>query len=351
MSQSFISLRRRVALIGAGFGTVAVLVVAVPPVSSPVSATPGVFDPTMGVFDEPILIRADGDTIPFDQAGLGGDMFDALPTDVLTAEEQAIVDDVITALNWERTNRGLWPLIESDHVTAMEHRWVERMVSDVDDYPGCPLQFGAPSCDIDVANQALMNGGRLPTLSMRGGGAVEGATTMQPGQFVAGLVGSPAHYQDVVGLDGRFAGVGVKCGADGKTYMTWGAAEWDPTYQFASPASYQGPVVPAFTPTNFGRRCPQPHGTFTLDPTSDGLSYTGTGPTNITAGRLTVNGPTLGFDVRQWQEEITVYDTANQIVAQQTYFPLTADFTLAPIVMAGLPAGTRLPLGRARWSR
>ena len=96
MSQSFISLRRRVALIGAGFGTVAVLVVAVPPVSSPVSATPGVFDPTMGVFDEPILIRADGDTIPFDQAGLGGDMFDALPTDVLTAEEQAIVDDVIT---------------------------------------------------------------------------------------------------------------------------------------------------------------------------------------------------------------------------------------------------------------
>ena len=130
--------------------------------SEPIAqATAGVFDPTFDAFAEPILDRIAGDIIPVDAAGLGGSMFDRLPQDDRTAVEREIEADVIAAMNWERAQRGLWPYIYSDHVSAVLNRWVRMMSSDADDYPDCP----GVGCTPSVRHGQRAPGHRRPELA------------------------------------------------------------------------------------------------------------------------------------------------------------------------------------------
>jgi hypothetical protein len=313
-------------------------------------ATAGVFDPTFDAFAEPILDRMLGDTIPVDAAGLGGSMFDRLPLDDRTAMERGIEADVMAALDWERTQRGLWPYTSSDHVSAVLHRWVRMMSSDADDYPDCPVAVQADppvrSCDAAAPTFnwfEFINSTNGPgsTLGIMSGGANAGATSSRPGAFVAGLIAAGGlHYADVLGLDGRFAGVGVHCLPDGKTYMTWVALDYDPAVKSAEPASYDGPVVPATVPSNFGRRCPQPGPALTVAVSGASASVTPVPNTvKLTTGRHSIDGPVLGADLATWSIEATfTHPSAAPIVVSQPLY--TPEFEFAPVAVDGLALGT-----------
>jgi hypothetical protein len=312
-------------------------------------ATSDVFDPTVSALDEPILDRLAGDDIPYDEAGLGGSMFDRLPRDERTALERQIEMEVITSLNFERAQRGLWPYTSSDHVSAILHRWVRMMSSDVDDYPSCPVAVQADppvkSCDaagvnFDWFDFVNPNNGDGATLTGTSGGAGAGAAGFRPGAFVAGLLAAGGlHAADVLGFDARFAGVGLKCLPDGRTYLVWNAVDYDTGVLFADPASYEGPVVPAFTPTNFGHRCPQPGPA--VSTSVSGASVTVTPVANtvmLTTGRHAIDGPVLGADLSTWTIEATFTHSSApaRVVSQALYTPA---FEFAPVTVHDLAPG------------
>jgi hypothetical protein len=318
--------------------------------SEDVAAGAGAFDPSLDSFAEPILDRLDGDDIPVDAAGLGGSMFDRLPQDERTSAERGIEADVMAALNWERVQRGLWQYTYSDHVSSVLNRWVRTISSDADDYPDCPVavQADPPVKSCDAAAPAFewfdfinSTNGPGSTLGIMSGGANAGATASRPGAFVAGLIAAGGlHYADVLGLDGRFTGVGVHCLPDGMTYLTWVALDYDPEIKFADPASYDGPVVPATVPTNFGRRCPQPGPGLSVGVSGSSASVTPVPNTiKLTSGRHEIEGPVLGADVSTWSIEATfTHPSAAPIVVSQPLY--TPQYDFAPVVVGGLALGT-----------
>lgn len=284
-------------------------------------ADPGVFDPPVGTWQEPILDRAAGDAIPLDAAGIGGSMIDRLPQDPISDHEQLMIDEVVEALNLERTSRGLEPFTYSANLASIERRWVEMMSSDADDYPLCPVHVADfRSCDAAAPGfywDEFLNFSNGPgaTLNTTGGGAVSGSTAMPPGDFVRGLVASPAHAHDVLGLDGRFAGVGLKCLPDGRTYLEWSQGDYDSMIKLADPDTYQGPDVPAFTPAGFGHRCPQPGPEFAARQVGRAIEVVLTEPTQLASGRHAIDGPVLSGAPRM---HVEVTDASEQLVYTAT---------------------------------
>ena len=256
-----------------------------------------VWDPTIAATAEPILDRADGDPIPFDDTGLGGTMIDRLPTDMRTPIERRIEADIAAALNLERTSRGLPALLLSDHLSAIDHRFVEQLVSDVDDYPNCPLFGTTPSCDAVSPTfswyQFLNPSNGAATFTHLAGGAEQGANNIRPGSYLIGLMNSGGHRVSVLSFQATQMGVGVKCMPDGMTYMVWDAGSADPAVINASPTTWQGVDTRPVNSADFGARCPQPGPTFTTSSTSGALTVTPTSVVQVAPCRAVIDGPLL----------------------------------------------------------
>ncbi len=299
-----------------------------------VEAVVHVWDPTLAATAEPILDRGSGDAIPFDSSGLGGTMINRLPTDVRTTTERRIEADISAALNLERTSRGLPALQLSDHLSAIDHRFVEQLVSDVDDYPNCP-QFGTtPSCDAASPTfnwYQFLNpsNGLTTTFTHLAGGAEQGANNIRPGSFLIGLMNSGGHRVSVLSYQATQMGVGVKCMPDGLTYMVWDAGSADPAVINALPATWQGVDTQPVNTADFGARCPQPGPTFTTSSIGGSLTVTPTSAVQVTPCRAVIGGPLLAGP-SMIHATLTL---GGAIVAEASWYPYTqtgyADHTFA----------------------
>lgn len=207
--------------------------------------------------------------IVMDATGVGDVNMVAVPADTRTAVERQIEADIVTALNVERTARGLSPLALSENLTRAHRRFNEMVASDPSVVePACPPSWGSTtSCHSGAPyfdwSKLIDNTAAVPVAnrinSAAAAGAMAAASVTTPGLFVAGLIEQDAAHRNAV-LSTRIdiASVAVKCLPSGRTYMEWIGWDIGSDLSTVTPAYYTGTDITRHVSSSFGTTCPQP---------------------------------------------------------------------------------------------
>jgi len=344
-------------------------------------------NPTVHDTDAPGVDRSTGGIIPADTTycntalfpacaaalaanpGATGTQLNYLPTDQRSAAEQRIEKDVADAINYERAYRGLTPLILSENLTKISHRYTRMFVSDTGlsnngSLTDCPGGYYA-GCDVPLSGYhneaALINKTAFPgwptellTVSAVGAGVVAAET---PGQFVSGLVCGDAcpavstalHRKAVITNRATYMAVGVQCDTAGRTYMSWSGYARGAARNGFNPSDYETgggtDLAPHVNPL-FGRYCPVPPPTVTRTATPATASPTGTVTMAVTGGfngrtvqacAETPGGPTV---TKPATVTFTVTNTSLGTPTRTLSFTTNGGANVtAPQTFTGLPAG------------
>ena len=302
--------------------------------------------PATSITAQPGIDRLTGGSISTDSANVGGTQINFLPTDERTAIERQIEQDVVTAINYERTSRALTPLSFSEHLTSIRHRWNEMVASDPAVTGGaCPPTTDGTSCHAEApyfAVNSLVNESKGIATRLRkvSSGAFEGTTSMSAGKFVTVLLGQGAAGRKVV-LTNRadIVAVGVKCLPDGRTYMEFEGWVGNNSLDKVTPAAYDGADLDSNGSPEFGTRCPQPGPTHTAtSPSANTISTIVVGDTSglRTTCASSPSGPAAAND--DYAFTYRVYDASGAIVGERTQNSATDD----PVAQTftGIAAGT-----------